>query len=98
MHIRKIFERAYVSASSCVILDDLERLLEYCPVGPQFSNSVLQALLVFLKKRPPPGKSLLIIAISSSGPRSAERYDLKKFGVLNFFDSHIYEGSLMNDL
>ncbi|KAK7808448.1 hypothetical protein U0070_019705 [Myodes glareolus] len=38
---------------SCVVVDDIERLLDYVPIGPRFSNLVLQALLVLLKKAPP---------------------------------------------
>merc|ERR1712086_1066700 len=30
-----------------IILDDLERLLEYVPIGPRFSNTMLLTLLVF---------------------------------------------------
>ena len=35
---------------SIVILDDIERLLEYVAIGPRFSNTILQTLLVLLKK------------------------------------------------
>ncbi|CAB1312015.1 unnamed protein product [Coregonus sp. 'balchen'] len=51
--IKKIFEDAYKSQLSCVVVDDIERLLDYVPIGPRFSNMVLQALLVLLKKPPP---------------------------------------------
>ncbi|ESP04291.1 hypothetical protein LOTGIDRAFT_207527 [Lottia gigantea] len=63
--IKKIFDDAYKSPLSCIILDDVERLLDYVPIGPRFSNLVLQALLVLLKKRPPAGRKLLIIATTS---------------------------------
>ena len=35
------------------MLDDIERLLEFVPIGPRFSNTILQTLLVLLKKQPP---------------------------------------------
>ena len=38
------------SPLSIVILDDIERLLEYVAIGPRFSNALLQTLLVLLKK------------------------------------------------
>uniref|UniRef100_A0A3Q1ELM4 Vesicle-fusing ATPase n=1 Tax=Acanthochromis polyacanthus TaxID=80966 RepID=A0A3Q1ELM4_9TELE len=60
--IKKIFEDAYKSQLSCVVVDDIERLLDYVPIGPRFSNLVLQALLVLLKKPPP---KLLIIGTTS---------------------------------
>nr|XP_023670089.1 vesicle-fusing ATPase isoform X2 [Paramormyrops kingsleyae] len=63
--IKKIFDDAYKSQLSCVVVDDIERLLDYVPIGPRFSNLVLQALLVLLKKPPPRGRKLLIIGTTS---------------------------------
>ncbi|XP_012738362.2 vesicle-fusing ATPase isoform X3 [Fundulus heteroclitus] len=63
--IKKVFDDAYKSQLSCVMVDDIERLLDYVPIGPRFSNLVLQALLVLLKKPPPKGRKLLIIGTTS---------------------------------
>ncbi|XP_035826063.1 vesicle-fusing ATPase isoform X3 [Aplysia californica] len=63
--IKKIFDDAYKSPISCIVMDDIERLLDYVNVGPRFSNLVLQALLVLLKKLPPKGHKLLIIGTTS---------------------------------
>ncbi|KAJ8918795.1 hypothetical protein NQ315_011079 [Exocentrus adspersus] len=63
--IRKIFDDAYRSTLSCILVDNIERLLDYGPIGPRYSNLTLQALLVLLKKQPPPGKKLLILCTSS---------------------------------
>lgn len=40
--ITRVFEDAYRSPLSVIILDDIERLLEYVAIGPRFSNIVLQ--------------------------------------------------------
>ncbi|CAF1649499.1 unnamed protein product, partial [Didymodactylos carnosus] len=40
--LKKIFEDAHKSALSCVVVDELESFLEYAPVGPRYSNTVLQ--------------------------------------------------------
>ncbi|KAK1331259.1 hypothetical protein QTO34_009210 [Cnephaeus nilssonii] len=61
--MKKIFDDAYKSQLSCVVVDDIERLLDYVPIGPRFSNLVLQALLVLLKKAPPQRKGLLILIL-----------------------------------
>ena len=53
------------SQMSCVLVDSLERLLDYGPIGPRYSNLTLQALLVLLKKNPPKGRRLLIICTTS---------------------------------
>nr|XP_022905073.1 vesicle-fusing ATPase 1-like [Onthophagus taurus] len=65
LHIRKVFDDAYRSTLSCIVVDNIERLLDYGPIGPRYSNLTLQALLVLLKKEPPPGKKLLVLCTSS---------------------------------
>lgn len=63
--IQKVFDDAYKSPMSVIILDDIERLLEFVAIGPRFSNVLLQALLVLCKKQPPPGHRLLVIGTTS---------------------------------
>lgn len=65
LQIRKIFDDAYRSTLSCIVVDNIERLLDYGPIGPRYSNITLQALLVLLKKAPPKGRKLLVICTSS---------------------------------
>ncbi|KAK4271558.1 hypothetical protein QN277_020236 [Acacia crassicarpa] len=64
-HIIKFFEDAYKSPLSVIILDDIERLLEYVAIGPRFSNLISQTLMVLLKRLPPKGKKLLVIGTTS---------------------------------
>lgn len=65
--INQVFEDAYRSPISIIILDNLERLLEYVPIGPRFSNMVLQSLLVLLKRVPQnENRRLMVIATTSS--------------------------------
>jgi vesicle-fusing ATPase len=63
--IKKIFDDAYKSQLSCIILDSIERLLDYTAIGPRFSNLVLQALLVLLNETPPHGRKLLVLCTTS---------------------------------
>ncbi|KAI8552578.1 hypothetical protein RHMOL_Rhmol06G0277800 [Rhododendron molle] len=63
--IVKVFEDAYRSPLSIIILDDIERLLEYVAIGPRFSNLISQTLLVLLKRLPPKGKNVLVIGTTS---------------------------------
>lgn len=63
-----IFEDAYKSPLSIILLDDLERLLEYVPIGHRFSNIVLQTLLVLINRPPPKTtRRLMILATTSAG-------------------------------
>lgn len=64
--IHKVFLDAYKSPLSLILLDDIERIIDYVQIGPRFSNTVLQTLLVLLKKPPPDeGRKLLIIGTTS---------------------------------
>ncbi|KAG6778750.1 hypothetical protein POTOM_015095 [Populus tomentosa] len=54
--IVKVFEDAYKSPLSIIILDDIERLLEYVAIGPRFSNIISQTLM---------GKKLLVLGTTS---------------------------------
>ena len=63
--LRKAFEDAYKSPSSCIILDDLERLIDFSQLGGRYSNMLLQSLLVLIKRPPPEGKKLLVVGTTA---------------------------------
>lgn len=64
--IHRAFLDSYKSPLSLIVIDDIERIIEYVPIGPRFSNTVLQTLLVLLKKIPPDeGRRLLVIGTTS---------------------------------
>jgi len=48
-YIKDKFMDAYKSSEAILILDDIEGLIEYVAIGPRFSNSILQALKIFIK-------------------------------------------------
>ena len=50
-----------------ILIDDVERLLEFTRVDniARFSNMVLQALLVLLKRRPPSSCRLMVVVATS---------------------------------
>lgn len=61
----KVFSDSYKSPLSLIFIDDIERILDYTPIGPRFSNTVLQTLLILLRKIPPETCRLIIIATTS---------------------------------
>ncbi|KAH8961011.1 hypothetical protein BDL97_05G027900 [Sphagnum fallax] len=63
--ITEVFSDAYKSPLSIIILDDIERLVEYVPLGPCVSISILGTILDLLQKNPPQGSKLLVIGTSS---------------------------------
>lgn len=50
--ITKAFQDAYKSELSLIVVDDIERFIEFAPIGSRYSNSILQALLVLFKTLP----------------------------------------------
>jgi vesicle-fusing ATPase len=82
--INKIFNDAYKSPMSVVVIDSIERLLDWVSIGPRFSNSVLQTLLVLLKKAPPKDHKLLILATSS------QRSILDQMELIDAFNTTTY--------
>lgn len=88
LHIRKVFDDAYRSTLSCVVVDNIERLLDYGPIGPRYSNLTLQALLVLLKKQPPKGRKLLVLCTSS------RRQVLEDMEMLSAFTSILHVSNL----
>jgi len=85
MDIARAFENSYKSPLSVIVVDCIEKLLEYVPIGPRFSNMILQILIVFLKKIPPPGHRLLIISTTS------KRSVLEDMGMTgDCFDGELY--------
>lgn len=64
--IHQAFLDAYKSPLSLIFIDDIERIIDYVSIGPRFSNTVLQTLLVLLKKPPPTeGRKLFCIGTTS---------------------------------
>ncbi|CAK9831690.1 Vesicle-fusing ATPase 1 [Anthophora retusa] len=90
LSIRKIFDDAYRSQLSCILVDNIERLLDYGPIGPRYSNLTLQALLVLLKKQPPRGRKLLILCTSS------RRQVLNDMEMLSAFSTTLHVPNLSN--
>jgi vesicle-fusing ATPase len=56
--IHKIFSDAFKSPLSILIVDDIEGLIEWNPVGPRMSNTVLQTLRTLLRTIPPAVRKL----------------------------------------
>lgn len=63
--IDNIFRDVYKSPLNVLVIDKIETLINYVPIGPRFSNEILQMLIVNLNKKPPGGRRLLIIGTTS---------------------------------
>lgn len=52
-YLHKVFTDSYKSPQNIVVVDNIERIIDWVPIGPRFSNLVLQTLMVLLTKQPP---------------------------------------------
>ncbi|KAJ2656742.1 transport between ER and Golgi ATPase protein [Coemansia sp. RSA 1200] len=86
--ITKVFNDSYKSPLSLIVIDNIERLLEWVPIGARFSNTVLQTLLVLIKKQPPKGRRLLVVGTSS------EREVLDQMDMASAFSNEVYVGNI----
>ncbi|CAE6996866.1 hypothetical protein P3342_000466 [Pyrenophora teres f. teres] len=82
-HLDKTFRDAYKSPLSAIVIDSIELLLDWAPIGPRFSNTVLVALKVLLGKQPPKDRRLLILATTT------ERSVLTQLDLFARFDAEI---------
>ena len=64
-------------------MDSIERIVEWVPIGPRFSNPILQTLVTLLRKQPPKGRRLLILATTN------ERSVLQQLDIFNNFNSDL---------
>ena len=67
--INAIFENAYKTPKACIIINNIERLLNHTSSVSsllQFSNPILQTLMVLIKKVPPNKNCKLLIIGTSS--------------------------------
>lgn len=71
----KTFRDAYKSALSIIVIDNIELLVDWVPIGPRFSNSVLVALKVLLAKQPPK-----VSALRVSGQKALVEHGLTQIG------------------
>jgi vesicle-fusing ATPase len=88
--ISKVFADSYKSPESVIVVDNVERLLDWAPLGSRFSNAVLQTLLVLFARRPPKGHRLLVIATTSLRPV------LTEVGLSEAFDSELRVAPISN--
>ena len=75
-YLRRIFDDAYKSPLSLVLIDSIERIIDWNPIGPRFSNPLVQALTVLIKKEPPAAARRLLVLATTSKPSVLRQLDL----------------------
>jgi vesicle-fusing ATPase len=83
-YIVRCFDDAYKSKQSLMIIDDLDRVLEYVEAGKRFNPNILAAFMVVIKKRPIKQEHSLGIICTCSNIDF-----LREFGLYNEFNVKI---------
>ena len=82
-HINGVFSDAYKSNLSIILIDNVEKMIDWSPIGPRFSNAVVGTLATSLRQKPPKGRRLLVLVTSS-------RYEvLGQLDVLDVFSRRV---------
>lgn len=84
--INQIFNDSYKSPLSVIVVDNIERLIDWVKIGSRFSNAVVQTLMVLMGRRPPMGRRLLILATTSN------RAMVEELEMAELFDSELRIG------
>jgi vesicle-fusing ATPase len=65
-YIERAFSDAYKSRQSVIVMDRIEALFSWIPIGPRFSTLLVDAVQAVLNREPPQGYSLLILSTSTN--------------------------------
>lgn len=74
----KIFNDAYKTRESLIIIDNIERLIEYVATGPDFNNTLMQALMLLIKRIPENPECRIMIIGTTSNLTAIDLLDIDK--------------------
>lgn len=81
--IRRIFDDAYKSPLSLILIDSIELIVDWNPIGPRYNSAILRTLKVLIKEEPPKDRRLLVLGTTS------ELSMLHQLGLFTLFNSQI---------
>ena len=67
-YMEKLFEDAARSEQSCVVMDGLETILDYCHIGPRFSNTSKAVFITNKDSILPEGRKMMVICTCKYEP------------------------------
>ncbi|KAF5003935.1 hypothetical protein FDECE_9556 [Fusarium decemcellulare] len=89
-YVHRVFTDAYKSPTALLLIDDFERLIGWNPIGPRFSNVLLEALTTLIITKPPKGHRLLILVTTSN------MAVLQQLGIRRDFANTVYVPAVSN--
>lgn len=88
-HLDKLFTDAAKSEQSCAIIDRFEQIVNYSPLGPQFSISIREVLIASKNNILPQGRRMLVVVTCN------DIEAVKVLQISKFFDKIIRVPSLV---
>lgn len=92
-HIQSMMEQAHRTNKSIIIFDEIERLINYVDIGPMFSNTLLQTILVVTRSKPNKDNNKVCII----GTTSLDNLMIEKLNLLQAFKDIFYTDYLISD-
>lgn len=81
--ILKVFSDAYKSDMSVIVIDQIERIFEWSPIGPRFQNNVVSILHTLMTTPSEHGRKIMVIATTG------DLTTLQQLKMTEAFDDHI---------
>jgi vesicle-fusing ATPase len=91
MLIKKIFTDAYQSSNSIIIIDDIERVIDFSEYGNRYSNIILQGLLTLINDNTKKNNKLLIIGTCKN------KKIMENLELFDIFDKDVKVQNLQQD-
>lgn len=79
-YISQIFENAHQVPRAVIILDGLESIIQYIPIGCRFSSSIMQTITAHMSDPSSDGNKIIVIATTS------DKQAMETIGFTNSFD------------
>lgn len=76
--MNKVFSDGYKSKDSLIVIDDIEKLIDYVEIGPSFNNKTLQGLMSLLCKPPTNPKCSMLVICTTSNYQALRLFDMDK--------------------
>lgn len=83
IYIRNMFDQCLKAESSIIILDSIERLIEWSDIGYKYNNSILQTIVSMLRESISKDKKIIILCTS------IDKNILKELKIFDLFDNQI---------
>ena len=70
LYIQSVFDNAFKTSRSAIIIDNIEQIIRYTNIGKRFSNLIFQGIMTFIRASPTQVKDKKVIIIITAGTQT----------------------------